>query len=138
MTINGLRINESGFVALQRHRIVALVPDGRLEESTAALAEAGFDLTRVDVLQGETGARILDFNGTEHGLRAHVIRSMQKLGTASNERENFSLALRHGQSVIIVPVRGDIAVDLCSRTLSEHGCRRIIHFRKWSVESLSY
>ena len=138
MTFDKPRINKSGFVAIQRHRVTALVPEDRLEESTAALAAAGLDLARVDVRHGEIGACIVDFNGTEHGFRAHVVRSMQKLGTASNERENFSLALHHGETVIIVPVRGDIAVDLCARILSEHGCRRIIHFGKWAVEPLSY
>jgi hypothetical protein len=138
MTINGPRINEAGFVAVQRNKVVALVPDGRLPEATAALAGAGVDLTRVDVLQGEIGARILDFDGTEHGFLVHAVRSVQKLGTASNERENFSLALRHGQSIIIVPVLDDTAVDLCARILSEHGCRRIIHFSKWAVEPLSF
>jgi hypothetical protein len=138
MTTDGPRINKSGFVAVQRHRIVALVPDGRLEEVTAALADAGVDLAQVDVLQGETGAQILDFDGTEHGFWVHAIRSMQKLGTASNERENFYLALHRGGSAIIIPVHDDIAMDMYAHILSEHGCRRIIHFRKWAVERLSY
>jgi hypothetical protein len=67
MTTDQPRVNQSGFVAVHQHSILAIVPDGRLDETTAALAEVGVDLTRVDVLQGEIGADILDFAGTKHG-----------------------------------------------------------------------
>jgi hypothetical protein len=138
MTTDQPRVNQSGFVAVLQNKVVAIVPDGRLDESTAALAEVGVDLARVDVLQGEIGAGILDFDGTEHGLWAHVVRTMQKLGTASNERENYAAALRNGEAVIIVPVHSDIEVDDYSRVLDEHGCRRIIHFGKYTREQISY
>jgi hypothetical protein len=70
MTTDQPRVNQSGFVAVHQHSILAIVPDGRLHETTGALAEVGVDLTRVDVLQGEIGADILDFDGTKHGLWA--------------------------------------------------------------------
>jgi hypothetical protein len=138
MTTDQPRVNQSGFVAVLQHKVVAIVPDGRLDESTAALAEVGVDLARVDVLHGEIGAGILDFDGTEHGPWAHVVRTMQKLGTASNERENYAAALRNGEAVIIVPVHSDIEVDVYSRVLDEHGCRRIIHFGRYTREQISY
>jgi len=85
MTTDQPRVNQSGFVAVHQHSILAIVPDGRLDETTAALAEVGVDLTRVDVLQGEIGADILDFDGTKHGLWAHVVRTMQKLVQRARE-----------------------------------------------------
>ena len=138
MTTDQPRVNESGFVAAQHDRVVAIVPGGHLDESITALAQVGVDLARVDVLQGEIGARTLDFDGTEHGLWARVVRTMQKLGTASNERENYAAALRNGESVIIVPVHSDAVAEVYSRILDEHGCRRIIHFRKYTTEQLSF
>lgn len=138
MTTDQPRVNQSSFVAVQQNKVVAIVPDGHLDESTAALAEVGVDLRRVDVLQGEIGACILDFDGTEHGSWAHIVRTMQKLGTASNERENYAAALRNGEAVIIVPVHSGVGVDVYSRILSEHGCRRIIHFSKYTTELISY
>jgi hypothetical protein len=138
MTTDQPRVNQSGFVAVLQNKVLAIVPVRRLDESTAALAEEGVDLARVDVLHGEIGAGILDFDGTEHGPWAHVVRTMQKLGTASNERANYAAALRNGEAVIIVPVHNDIEVDDYSRILDEHGGRRIIHFGKYTREQISY
>jgi hypothetical protein len=138
MTSHEPRVNESGFVAVQHDRVVAIVPDGNLDESMTALADIGVDLAWVEVLQGDIGARTLDFDGTKHGLWAHVVRTTQKLGTASNERENYAAALRSGDSVVIVPVHTDAVADVYARVLDEHGCRRIIHFRKYTTEQLSF
>jgi hypothetical protein len=138
MTTDKLRVNPSDFVATYKDSLVAIIPDGRLAESTAALAKVGVDLTRVDVLRGEIGAHILDFDGVEHGLWAHVVRTLQKLGTASNERENFAWALRNGESVVIIPVHSYVTADTYARILEEHGGRRIVHFGKHAAEQLSY
>ena len=138
MTTDKPRVNQWDFVAIYKNSVVAIIPDGRLAESTAALAKVGVDLTRVDVLQGEIGAHVLDFDGVEHGFWAHVVRTLQKLGTASNERENFAWALRNGESVIIIPVHSHVTADIYARILEEHGGRRIIHFGKHAAEQLSY
>lgn len=138
MTTDKPRINQSEFVATYKDSVVAIIPDGRLVESTAALAEEGVDLTRVDVLQGEIGAHILDVDGVEHGLWAHVVRTLQKLGTASNDRRNFAWALPNGESIIIIPVHSHVTADIYARILEEHGGRRIIHFGKHAAEQLSY
>jgi hypothetical protein len=138
MTTDKPRVNQSGFVATYKDSVVAIIPDGHLVELTAALAKGGVDLTRVDVLQGEIGAHILDFDGVEHGPWAHVVRTLQKLGTASNDRGNFAWALRNGESVIIIPVHSHVAADIYARILEEHGGWRIIHFSKHAAEQLSY
>ena len=54
MTIDKPRVNQSDFVATYKDSVVAIIPDGRLVEATAALAKVGVDLTRVDVLQGRS------------------------------------------------------------------------------------
>jgi hypothetical protein len=138
MPENRPRVNQSGFAVVQQRKVLALVPDERLEEVSAALAEEGADIARVEVLQGETGACILDLDGTEHGRWAHLVRAVQKLGTASNERENYAAALRGGESVVIVPVRSRGEVDSFARVLVEHGGRRVIHFGRFTTDQLSY
>jgi hypothetical protein len=138
MTIEKPRVNQSDFVATYQDSVVAIIPDGRLVKLTAALAKGGVDLTRVDVLQGEIGAHILDFDGVEHGFLAHMVRTLQKLGTASNDRGNFASALRNGEAVIIIPVHSHATADIYARILEEHGGRRIIHFGKHAAEQLSY
>ena len=67
-----------------------------------------------------------------------MVRTLQKLGTASNDRGNFALALRKGgigyhHSRHIMPLQ-----IFYARILEEHGGRRIIHFGKHAAEQLSY
>jgi len=138
MTNDSPRVNRSGFVAVQQNKVLALVPDGRLDEVSAALADAGADLSQVEVLQGEVGARILDYEGTEHGRWARLVRAVQKLGTASNERENYAAALRGGESVVIVPARERSEVDAVARVLVGHDGRRVIHFGRFTTDQISY
>jgi hypothetical protein len=135
-----VRVNEARFAVVQQDKVVAIVPDGRLDEATAALFAVGVDPARVEVLQGEVGAGILDLDGTGHGHGrwAHLVRSAQKLGTAANERENYAAALPAGESVVLVPVNGDSAAALYGRVLDEHGGRRIIHFGRFRTEQLTY
>jgi hypothetical protein len=138
MTTDRPRVNHCGFVVRPKNAVLAIVASDRLDDCAAALAAVGVDLSRVDVLQGQAGADILDFDGTEHGLWAHVVRTLQKLGSASNERENYARALRDGQSVFIVPVLGHAEADACARVLHEHGGRRILHLSAYVAEQLSY
>jgi hypothetical protein len=138
MTTDGPRINHYDFVARQKNTVVAIVPSSRLDDCCAALAAVGVDLACVHVLQGQAGAEILDFDGTRHGPWAHVVRALQKLGTAANERENYARALQEGQSVFIVPVLEYAEADVAAGVLYEHGGRRILHFGKHAAEQLSY
>jgi len=138
MTIDGLRINHDAFVVSQKNAVVAIVASSRLDDCAVALAAAGVDLACVNVLQGQVGADILDFDGTNHGFWAHAVRNLQKLGTASNERENYARALRDGQSVFIIHVLDNAEADDCARVLYEHGGRRMMHFGKHVAERLSY
>ena len=138
MTTEGPRINHDGFFVRPKNAVLAIVPSDRLDECTAALAAAGVDLARVDVLQGQAGVQILDFDGTEHGFWAHVVRTLQKLGSASNERENYARALEDGSSVVIVPVVDSAEVDACARVLLEHGGRRILHLGAYTADPWTY
>lgn len=138
MTDAGPRVNQSGFVAVQQNEVADIVPAERLDEVTAALAGAGVDLVEVDVLRGETGARILDVDGTEHGHGAHPVRTVQKLGTAANERENYADALRSGSAVVLVPAHGEVEVERYARTLFEHGGRRVRHFGTYASDRITF
>jgi hypothetical protein len=42
---------------------------------------------------------------------SRIVRSAQKLDRAANERENYAAALHGGESVVIVPVSGEIEPD---------------------------
>ena len=138
MTNDQPRVNQAGFHLVQQYKVVALVPDERVDEVSAALVAEGADLALVDVLQGAAGAGILDFDGTGHGPWVHLARALQKLGTASNERENFATALAEGKSIVMVPVHGRDEVDAYARVLVAHGGHRVIHFGRFTTDLISY
>jgi hypothetical protein len=134
----GPRVNQARFATVQHNKLLAIVAAQRLAEAIAALAETGVDLAGVDVLEGETGAGILDFDGTGHGRWVHVVRTTQKLGTASNERENYAAALRGGEAVVMVPVLDGAGAGAYGRVLAERGGRRILHFGRHTTELITY
>jgi hypothetical protein len=67
------------------------------------LASAGVDVSAVEILCGEQGARILDAHGRYHGLRARIVRAFQQLGYDGNTLAIYDEALGHGELVLHVP-----------------------------------
>lgn len=132
------RINEHGFVVTQHHKVTAILPNGSKDDCVSALDRAKVDLSEVDFLDGDDGARILDFDGTEHGSWGRVVRSVQKLGTASNERENYASALGDGGLVVAVPVQDFDEARTVGRVLYDCEGRRILYFARSTVEVLGY
>ena len=76
----------------KKNSIAAIIAGGRLVDLTVALAGAGVDLTRVDVLQGEIGAEYWTSTAPSTGF-----------GRTSNERENFANALHDGDLIVPFP-----------------------------------
>lgn len=79
-------------------------------------------------MHGEDGARVLDVEGEHHGSWARFVRGLQRLGTASNERENYANALKRGLVVVLVPAQDNAEADACGEVLAATGGRRILHF----------
>lgn len=134
----GPRINDREFVVTQKNAVVAILPVDSVEPVAAALAAAGADLGQTHVLHGDHGSRILDIEGIEHGFWAWVVRSLQRLGTASNERENYANALKRGEAIIAVPAHGRDEVLGYAQVLAQHDGSRMLHFGEHAVENLSY
>lgn len=132
------RTNEHDFVVTQHNKVTAILPNGNKEDCVSALTQAGVDLSEVDFLDGDDGARILDFDGTEHGSWGRVVRSVQKLGTASNERENYASALADGGVVVAVPVQDFDEARTVGTVLYDCGGSRILYFARSTVEVLAY
>lgn len=121
-------INPDTFKWSQTNAVTAILPHDALARCLAGLATTGVDVTDVAVLEGDKGQSILDVEGTEHGFWAHVLRSLQKLGSASNERENYSDALGQGKIVLSVPTDGDDQTYAVAKAISAVGGERMLHF----------
>jgi hypothetical protein len=128
-------------VDIFRHKPVnevsALLPN---EQSTVAACEylydAGFDVTRVQILRGEEGARILDKHGTQHGYAARLVRILQNLGIDENALDVYDEALRNGETLITIPCASESARDL-AYLLRPHGGHAMIYWGKGTRELLS-
>ena len=58
------------------------------------------DVSAVEILCGEQGARILDAHGRYHGLRARIVRAFQQPGYDGNTLAIYGEALGRGELVL--------------------------------------
>lgn len=84
--------------------MVGLPPEqSEIPALSRELASAGVDVSAVEILCGEQGARILDAHGRYHGLRARIVRAFQQIGYDENTLAIYDEALGHGELVLHVP-----------------------------------
>ena len=98
------QINVDHFYHRPTCHVVGLLPgQSEIPALSRELASAGVDVSAVEILRGEQGARILDAHGRYHGLRARIVRSFQQIGYDGNTLAIYDEALGHGELVLRVP-----------------------------------
>lgn len=132
------RRNERRSYRYPMRRLTAVIDDDAGVRSSAldALQQAGVDVTKVNVLSGAEGARLLDRTGTGHGLRARLLRTFQKGAFEGEALEIHDRALNHGHHVLFVPVRNDEQLARFADILRSAGGHHLLRFRMWSIEIL--
>jgi hypothetical protein len=104
--VSQARRNENRFYRYPMRRVSAIIDDvAGLEVALDALSQTGVDLSKVHVLTGPEGARLLDRSGTGHGLWARLLRRAQWGAYEGNALEAHERALKSGHNVIFVPLR---------------------------------
>jgi hypothetical protein len=94
--VNEPQINVDHFYHRPTFRVVGLLSEqSEIQALSRDLASAGVDVSAVEILCGEQGARILDAHGRYHRLRARIVRAFQQLGTSV--RTALEHALAHWQ-----------------------------------------
>ena len=79
--MNEPQINVDHFYHRPTYHVVGLLPEqSEIPALSRELASAGVDVSAVEILCGEQGARILDAHGRYHGLRARIVRAFQQIG----------------------------------------------------------
>jgi len=103
--VNEPQVNVDHFYHRPVYNVVGLLLSERSEVQALSrdLASAGVDVSAVEILCGEQGARILDAHGRYHGLRARIVRAFQQLGYDGNTLAVYDEALGHGELVLHVP-----------------------------------
>jgi hypothetical protein len=103
--MNEPQINVDRFYHRPVYHVVGLLTENsEIPAISEDLETAGVDLTAVEILCGERGARILDEHGRYHGLRGRIVRAFQRLGYDEATLEIYDGALRRGDLLLQVPV----------------------------------
>ena len=80
--VNEPQINVDHFYHRPTYHVVGLLPgQSKIPALSRELASAGVDVSAVEILCGEQGARILDAHGHYHGLRAALCEPSSRSAT---------------------------------------------------------
>jgi hypothetical protein len=133
------RRNEDRFYRYPMRRVVAIIDDDPgVEAALQNLRQAGVDVGAVNVLSGPEGARLLDRTGTGHGLRARLLRLLQRGAYESEALQAHETALTNGHHVIYVPVSNDDERANVVEILSAAGGHHRLFFGRWGIEEIRF
>jgi hypothetical protein len=131
------RRNEPRFYRYPVGRVVAILDDAAsLERTLDGLAGAGIDVSAVNVLSGQEGARLLDRTGAVHGRRGRLLRLLQRTAYEDEALVNHDKALRLGRHVLYIRVKGKGQRQRVVDLIQSNGGYGIIHFRRWVIEHI--
>jgi hypothetical protein len=131
------RRNEDRFYRYPKNRIVAVLPDdAHLKAALGTLEPLGVNVADVNVLSGADGARLLDRTGADHGLRARLLRTVQRGAYEVDSLRNHEQALRAGEHVVYIPVRGKDQARKVAAAVGDAGGRYVLHFGAWTIGQL--
>jgi len=113
-------------------------PD-QLMSTVAALRDARFLDSEIDVARGEAAADALAATTGRTGLADLAIRVAARLGASNDEmamKERYEQALREGEFVVSVFAPTDERTDLAAQTLREHGGHFINRMGRFTIEPI--
>lgn len=124
------------FLRYPRGRVLAVVDEPEtVQVLVAALAQAGFDPTRVEAYRGESAAAAFDGTGARNGLFARLRRTVEFLMMdQAPDLAWYEAAAREGRTVLSVRPHGDANVARAVAILREHGAHFINHFGLLATE----
>lgn len=111
-------------------------PD-RAQAAVESLVAAGFDPDVITVGGGEQGMESLDPDGSRHGWRGRVRRTLEQFGQEGEEHRVAAEELREGHLLLLVRVADEGQKDLAVATLRGVGVGRLRYWGQWGVEEIS-
>jgi hypothetical protein len=132
------RRRHSRFIGYPTDSLLAVLPDS--ESAAAAAAElkaAGIPDRDITVLRGDEGASRFDPTGAVHGLFARLRRVVSF--TVMDQLPDmawYDAAIRAGQAVIMVHLRGDDRKAEAVRILRAHGGHFINYYGRFATEEV--
>ena len=131
-------IHRHSFVAAPVNRVVGVVDDPwGVSAILTSLGEAGFGEDAVHVFLGEEGERNLDLEGKYHGLRAHIMRTLQQYGYEADVFHEAEDELRAGHALVGVLTDGTVEQrSRATHVLRSHNVHSLRFFARTGVEDL--
>jgi hypothetical protein len=117
------------------HKVVAAVDPARLDQVAAALATAGLDGDRVEIVTAADAPPSDEPIGGS-GLRGFVARLGLSLGDDLDALQQAQSELRQGHALVLVAVHGDAERMRVHDILREHGGHSMRYFGHWTITAL--
>ncbi|GAA0502104.1 hypothetical protein Ade02nite_37810 [Paractinoplanes deccanensis] len=129
--------NVDEFIDRPVDAVSGLVPDReRLAGLLDDLRAAGVDVARVVVLHGPEGVRILDSDGSRHGLHSRFVRFFQNWGYDDAVLNLYDEGLRNGEAALMIPA-SPADKDAIARLVHRRQGHAIHYFGAGNAQSLS-
>ncbi|HXS71230.1 MAG TPA: hypothetical protein VN839_06580 [Patescibacteria group bacterium] len=128
----------SRFIGYPTDSLLAVLPDPEHAASAAAALKAnGIDDKDITVLRGDEGASRFDPTGAVHGLFTRLRRLVSF--TVMDQLPDmawYDAAIRSGQAVVMVRVRGDDRKVEAIRTLRDRGAHFVNYYGRFATEEI--
>ena len=117
------------------HKVVAALDPGRVEQVAAALADAGLDGDRVEIVSATDDVQSEEPVGGS-GIRGFIERLGLSLGDDLDALQQARSELRQGHALMLVAVHNDAERMRVHDILLEHGGHSMRYFGHWTITAL--
>ncbi|HEX3428282.1 MAG TPA: hypothetical protein VHS36_05695 [Candidatus Limnocylindrales bacterium] len=108
------------------------------DAAAAALADAGFERSRIELFEGPTDAAAFDASGGRRGLRGRLYRIVEfSWADQAPDFAWYEAAVRDGRVVLSVRARGQAEVKTATEIVLAHGAHFVNHFGWFETQELA-
>ncbi len=115
------------------HYLLGIVDD-QAEAAVAATELHQEGIEEVQVLTGKAGADLLDSDGSEHGLLATLLRTIEHIAAEIDHLGEYERAVREGAAVVAAYVEEEPSRERATEILRRHDARFVNYFGPLAVE----
>ena len=128
----------SRFIGYPTDSLLAVLPDGEVAaQAAAALKASGTPDKDITILRGDEGASRFDPTGAVHGLFARLRRIVSfAVMDQLPDMAWYDAAIRSGQAVLMVRIRGDERKADAIRILREKGAHFVNYYGRFATEEV--
>jgi hypothetical protein len=126
------------FIGYPVDSLLAVLPTGEAAAAAAAaLRGTGFKDRDITILRGDEGADRLDGTGAVNGIIPRIRRLLSfTMMDQLVDMAVYEQAIREGQAVVMVRVRGDDRKAAAVKVLREHGGHFINYYGRFATEEI--